>query len=305
MRSFVAIALTLASCALLGACANSQFADIGASVLSATGYVDQSQAKGFLLAGSKAIKSQEDLTPEQEYYLGRAVSARVLAKYPPKLDTALTRYVNSVGQVIVSVSDNPETFGGYHFAVIESDEINAVSAPGGFVFISRGLLWRLKDEDSLAAVLAHEVAHVVHRDGVSVISNSNLFSALTDATKQAAAVGMSKSAMPVELGPLTEMFSRSVADLSEKLLVTGYDRSQEYKADEYAVELLRRAGYRTDSLAKALQVIQASAETSRGGWFDTHPTPERRLEALGEVGPDATNEATLKQRSDRFITYIR
>jgi len=305
MSSFVALALTLASGALLGACANSQFADIGASVLSATGYVDQSQAKGFLLAGSKAIKSQEDLTPEQEYYLGRAVSARVLAKYPPKLDPGLTRYVNSVGQVIVSVSDLPETFGGYHFAVIESDEINAVSAPGGFVFISRGLLWRLKDEDSLAAVLAHEVAHVVHRDGVSAIANSNLFSALTDATKQAAAVGMSKSAMPVELGPLTEMFSTSVAGLSEKLLVTGYDRSQEYKADQYAVELLRRAGYRSDSLANTLKVIQTSAGTAQGGWFDTHPTPERRLEALGEAGPDVTHEATLKQRSDRFVTYIR
>lgn len=305
MRQVVVLAVAITSSALLGACANSQLTDIGASVLSATGYVDQSQAKGLLLAGSKAIKSQEDLTPEQEYYLGRAVSARVLAKYPPKLDSALTRYVNSVGQVIVAVSDLPETFGGYHFAVIESDEINAVSAPGGFVFISRGLLWRLKDEDSLAAVLAHEVAHVVHRDGVSAISNSNLFSALTDATRQAATVGMSKSTVPVELGPLTEMFSTSVADLSEKLLVTGYDRSQEYKADQYAVELLRRAGYRSDSLAKALQVIQTSAGTARGGWFDTHPAPEKRLEELGEVSPDATSEATLKQRSDRFVTYIR
>lgn len=305
MRQALVMAVAAVSSALLGACSNSRYADIGASVLSATGYVDQSQAKEFFLAGSKAIKSQEDLTPEQEYYLGRAVSARALAKYRPKLDSGLTRYVSSVGQVIVSVSDLPETFGGYHFAVIESDEINAFSAPGGFVFISRGLLQRLEDEESLAAVLAHEVAHVVHRDGVAAISNSSLFSALTDATKQAAAVAMSKSAAPVNVGPLAEMFSTSVAELSEKLLVSGYDRSQEYKADEYAVELLRRAGYRSDALEKALTVIQTSATTERGGWFDTHPAPEKRLAELGERGSDVSGQSNETVRAARFARYTR
>ncbi len=302
MRRAVAKILTILTSTLLGGCANPQFADLGASVLSATGYVDESQVKGFLAAGSKAIKSQEELTPEQEYYLGRAVSARVLAKYPPVLKPALTRYVNTIGRVVSGVSDLPETFGGYHFAVIESDEMNALSAPGGFVFISRGLLRRLKDEDSVAAVLAHEVAHIVHRDGVSAIANSNLFGALTDAPLQAAAIGMNNSSIPVDLAPLTELFSTSVTDLTERLLVTGYDRSQEYKADEYAVELLRRAGYRSDSVARVLEIVQSSAATEHGGWFDTHPAAKKRIEELGHGDSISTD---CPERAARFAAFVR
>jgi predicted Zn-dependent protease len=303
-RAFVTAAAVISS-ALLGACANSQFAELGASVLSSTGYVDESQAKGFLLAGSKAIKSQEELTPEQEYYLGRAVSARILGTYPPKLDSTLTRYVNDIGQVIISVSDLPETFGGYHFAVIESDEVNAVSAPGGFVFISQGLIRRLKDEDSLAAVLAHEVAHVVHRDGVSAISNANLFAALTEASRQAAAVGISKSSVPLDISPLADMFSKSVTDLTEKLLVTGYDRSQEYKADAYAVELLRRAGYETSALARVLSAIESSTPTEHGGWLDTHPAPNKRMAELEEEDNSSSGQAPSAVRTARFARLVR
>lgn len=305
MKRVFARAAVVLSSVLLGACANSEFTQLGASVLSSTGYVSESQAKGFLLAGSKAIKSQEELTPEQEYYLGRAVSARILGTYPPKLDAGLTRYVNNVGQVIVSVSDLPETFGGYHFAVIESDEINAVSAPGGFVFISRGLLRSLKDEDSVAAVLAHEVAHIVHRDGVSAISNSNLFGALTEASRQAAEVGMSKSSVPVDIGPLADLFSKSVTDLTEKLLVTGYDRSQEYKADAYAVELLRRAGYETNALTRALGTIEGGTSPERGGWFETHPAPSKRIKELEEAGDSSPKQGPSVARAARFAKIVR
>lgn len=303
-RALVAVAAAIFT-VLLQACANKEFAELGASVLSSTGYVNESQAKEFLLAGSKAIKSQEELTPEQEYYLGRAVSARILASYPPKLDPALTRYVNDVGYVIASVSDLPETFGGYHFVVIESDEVNAVSAPGGFVFISRGLLHRLKDEDSLAAVLAHEVAHVVHRDGVAAISNSNLFGALTEASRQAAAAGISRSSVPVDIGPLADMFSKSVTGLTEKLLITGYDRSQEYKADAYAVELLRRAGYSTDALSRALSVIQDSASSEQGGWFNTHPVPQKRIDELGATPVAGVAQTSVAARAARFTKIVR
>ncbi len=305
MRHAARVIIAVISSVMIAGCNHPEFATIGASVLSSTGYVDESQAKGFLLAGSKAIKSQEELTPEQEYYLGRAVSARVLAEYPPKLDPALTRYVNSVGQVVAAVSEVPETFGGYHFAVVQSQEINAFSAPGGFVFISRGLLERLKDEDSLAAVLAHEVAHIVHRDGVSAISNSNLFGALTEASRQAAAVGMSKSSMPIDIGPLATIFSKSVTDLTERLLVTGYDRSQEYKADAYAVELLGRAGYGTDALARVLGAIENSTSAERGGWFDTHPAPDKRIEQLGEGNRASSPPTAVAARAARFAKSAR
>jgi len=274
------LASYLASVALLSACANQNLSQLGASVLSSTGYVDQQQAQSILSAGNKIVKSQEALTPEQEYYLGRGVSAQVLDRYPPKLDSVKTKYLNTVGQSVVLVSDLPETFGGYHFAVIDSSEINAVSAPGGFVYVSSGLIKLLPSEDALAAVLAHEVAHVVKRHGVNAISNSNLFSTLTDFSKQAATVAASQVYTPVDLGPMTAIFTESVSGVTEKLLTKGYDRSQEYEADLYAATLLQRAGYDPRSLLEVLKILHAQAETASGGWFYTHPAPSDRIEEL-------------------------
>lgn len=294
----------VASCVLLNACANQNLSQLGASVLSSTGYVSQEQARGIFSAGDKLVKSQEELTPEQEYYLGRSVSAQVLDRFPPKLDPTKTKYINTVGQSVVLVSDLPETFGGYHFAVIDSSEINAVSAPGGFVYISSGLLKLLPSEDALAAVLAHEVAHVVKRHGVNAISNSHLFSALTDFSKQAASVAASQVSSPVDLGPMTAVFAGSVSGVTEKLLTKGYDRGQEYDADLYAAMLLQRAGYDPRALLEVLTILKSHAGTASGGWFDTHPAPADRIEELEDDFSFPAETAASPARATRFKKII-
>jgi predicted Zn-dependent protease len=78
-------------------------------------------------------KSFEDITPQQEYYIGRTVGARILQKYKPYDNPAANRYVNTLGQTLAQASDLPETYGGYHFLIQDSDEINAFAAPGGFI----------------------------------------------------------------------------------------------------------------------------------------------------------------------------
>jgi predicted Zn-dependent protease len=281
-------------------CSNPALSDLGASVLSSTGYVSSDQAKGLFTAGEKLVKSQEELTPEQEYYLGRAVSAQVLERYTPVLPTGKTSYINLVGQTLAGVSDMPETFGGYHFAVIQSEEINAVSAPGGFVYISSALIKQLSDEDELAAVLAHEIAHVVKRHGVNAISNASLFSALTDVSKQAASVAASRVSSPVDLGPITSVFAESVSGVTEKLLTKGYDRSQEYEADLYAAQLLQRAGYDPNALDRVLTILEGSSINKQGGWFDTHPSPADRIEELKDDFTFPTSQAPNSIRKARF-----
>jgi predicted Zn-dependent protease len=264
--------------ALLAGCANSSFKQVGASVLSSTGYVSGSQAESIFSVGEHLVKSQEELTPEQEYYLGRAVSAKVLATYPPHKGDALERYVNNVGAVVAAVSDTPETFGGYHFVVVDSPSINAVSAPGGFVYISSGFLKILPSEDALAAVLAHEVAHVVKRHGVNAISNDHLFAALTEASQQGLAAATSGSS--VDIGAMTSVFSESVTGVVDTLLTKGFDRKQEYEADLYAVQLLERAGYDPRALLDVLEALKKSTTADAQGWFATHPAPEDRVEAV-------------------------
>lgn len=285
---------------VLAGCSNPALSDLGASVLSSTGYVSSDQAKGLFSAGEKLVKSQEELTPEQEYYLGRAVSAQVLERYAPVLAPGKTSYLNLVGQTVAGVSDMPETFGGYHFAVIQSDEINAVSAPGGFVYISSALVKQLSDEDELAAVLAHEVAHVVKRHGVNAISNASLFSALTDVSKQAASVATSKVSSPVDLGPITSVFAEGVSGVTEKLLTKGYDRSQEYEADLYAAKLLQQAGYDPNALDRVLTILEGSSINKHGGWFDTHPSPADRIEELKDDFTFPTPQAPNSTRKSRF-----
>jgi predicted Zn-dependent protease len=295
----------VALCALaLSGCAGSNLGDIGASVLSSTGYVSADQAKGIFSAGEKLVKSQEELTPEQEYYLGRAVSAKLLATYTPDNRRAVEAYVNKVGAVVAANSEVPETFGGYHFVIVESPAINAVSAPGGFVYVSSGFLKLLPDEDALAAVLAHEIAHVVKRHGVNAISNANLFAALTEFSQQSASVAASNVSSPVDLGPMTSMLSESVTGVVDTLLNKGFDRKQEYEADLYAAQLLQRAGYNPGALITVLELLKTHTAQSSDGWFATHPQPEDRIEELKDDFSFPAGGASAPVRTARFKKAI-
>ncbi len=119
-----------------------------------------------------AKEAKQSFTYEQEHYLGRAIAAAILDKYGLYKDPSANRYVTLVGQTVAAHSDLPQTFGGYRFLILDSDEVNALAAPGGIIFITRGMLRACENEDQLAAVLAHEVAHVQARHGVELIKDS-------------------------------------------------------------------------------------------------------------------------------------
>jgi predicted Zn-dependent protease len=297
--------LILASSAVLG-CQNAAFRQITSRVLAETGYVNSSQVDSVLGAGGKLIKAQESLTPEQEYYLGRAVSAQLLGKFSPVTSAALIQYVNRVGATVAGVSEVPETFGGYHFVVVESPEINAMSAPGGFVFLSTGFLKEIPDEDGLAAVLAHEVAHVVKRHGANAISNSNLFSAIADATSAGIAIAKSNTSSSIDLAPITSLFEDSVTGVVDKLLTKGFDRSQEYDADLYAAQLLQKAGYDPKALVRVLEILQKRTNADGSGWYATHPSPSDRVDEL-EDDFEMPNlpVAQSTARAARFSAIVR
>ena len=290
----------IALSALLLGCSNTGLQQVGAGVLASTGVVSQQQATDMFATGSKLVKSQEELTPEQEYYLGRAVSAKVLAQFPPKRGALSTKYLNEIGMTLVAVSDSPETFKGYRFAIVESSQINAFSAPSGFVFVSSAFLRELPDEDAVAAVLAHEIAHVVKRHGVNAISNAQLFSALTEVSQQGVSIAASRVSSPVDLGPITGVFAESVGGVVDTLLIKGFDRSQEYEADLYAAELLQRAGYDPNALVRVLTILKEHSEGEHDGWYATHPQPGDRIEELeGEFSfPPA--EPVPARRQARF-----
>jgi predicted Zn-dependent protease len=134
---------------------------------------DPDSAGGKLVRGANRLrKSAQDLDPSEEHYIGRTVAAQILAmpQYPLSADTRLGDYVTRVGLALAMTNDGVRhTFAGYQFAVLETAEVNAMACPGGTIFVTRGLLAKAGSEDELAAILAHEIAHVTARHGLEQI----------------------------------------------------------------------------------------------------------------------------------------
>lgn len=245
-------------------------------------------------AGTVA-KASRPISDEEEYYVGRAVAARILATYPLNKNKQLTDYVNRVGQTVALSSDKPLTYAGYHFAVLDSREVNAFACPGGIIFITGGMLSDVKNEEELAAVLAHEVAHINHRDGVEAISKSRWTEALTIIGSDAAS-----SYSPREITQLTKIFEGSIDDVFKTLVVNGYGRTQENGADQGALLFMERAGYDPRGMETYL-TRQNGKGGSEEGMLKTHPGTGDRLENVRENLPaKKTDPASVKLRTRRF-----
>ncbi len=222
-----------------------------------------------------AQRATAEITPRQEYYIGRAVAATILKQYRPWDHPAANAYVNKVGQCLALVSDVPQTFGGYHFLVLDSPEINAFAAPGGFILVSRGLLACCGSEDELAAVLAHEISHVQLKHGLGAIKKSRL----VDLGRLLIREGV-REVGSARLNQLTRVFGRSVGDITKTLMISGYSRAQETEADRAAVKLLRRMGYQPAALISMLQKMKARYPKTKVGFAKTHPDPLERVRAV-------------------------
>ena len=157
----------------------------------------------------------------------------------------------------------------------------------------------LPDEDALAAVLAHEIAHVARRDGANAISNATLFAALSEASVQGASITAGQVATP-GVSLLTDALSESADGVVEKLLTKGFDRSQEYEADLYAARLLQRAGYDPAALVRVLKILETETGKETGGWFATHPAPADRIDELQDEFTFSDAGAPSQGRTKRF-----
>ena len=265
---------------------------IGATVGSATGVLTESQAQSIEKSGKAAARSFEDITPEQEYYIGRTVGAQILKKYDTYPNKRATNYINLIGQSLARASDLPETFGGYHFMIQDSDEINALAAPGGLVFVTRGILRCCRTEDAVAAVLAHEIGHVQHRHGLQAIKKSRVTSALTTL-----GIEGTKTFGSQELSELTETFEQSISDITHTLINNGYSRNFERQADKDAVIITKRLGYDPNGLVDMLKEMEKQLKPGRIDFVKTHPSPESRIADISStpIAPSWIPEARQRR----------
>jgi predicted Zn-dependent protease len=250
--------------------------------------------KSVIKVGKAVGKAAEELTPEHEYYIGRAVAASVLASQRPWTGEAANQYLNLLGQTLAAASDRPQTFGGYHFLVLDSPDINAFGCPGGLIMVTRGLLACCQNEDQVAAVLAHEIGHVSLQHGLASIQQSRILDVAGVLAKEGASHAGGNVAM------LSGAFSGSVGDITKTLMVNGYSRGQEGEADAAAAAILERLGYDPRALT---QVLATMGQRYKPGGLDfakTHPDPQERITALQAKMPETTPAPPTPARQARY-----
>ena len=277
-----------------------EISDVGTQLAQEAGLISAEEAESVKRGAEALEKTWQDLTPEQEYYIGRAVAAQVLQTYKPLDQPEANEYLNLLGQSLAIFSERPETFGGYHFLLLDSDEVNAFAAPGGLILVTRGMLRCCENEDELAAVLAHEICHVEKKHGLSAIKQGRLTEAFTIIAAESA-----KQLGDEELASLTREFEGSVSDVVMTLTTSGYSRTQEREADAAAVALLRRAGYPDAAMVTMLQRMGERLTDAGGlGFAKTHPSAQSRVETIGAM-VDKTGPAPDSDRKKRFATAMQ
>jgi Zn-dependent protease with chaperone function len=208
---------------------------------------------------------------DKEVEIGQSVAQAVEKEYKPVEDPLVQKRVEDIGKKIVSVCDRKDI--DYHFKVLESDEINAFSLPGGFVYINSGLIEKLNNDDELAAVLGHEIAHIVARHSIKklqAIMGYSILRALTAAIPQGGA----------EVG--------SAADVAFTEIILGYGREDELLADQLASRYAKLAGYNPRGMIdflERLQEINRRKPPQPKSYFKTHPyVPDRIRVVKQELG---------------------
>lgn len=210
-----------------------------------------------------------DYSPEEETRIGRQIAGDLLGAVPLVRDDKLQRYVNLVGNWVALQSSRKDVT--WRFGVLDTNDINAFAAPGGYIFVTRGLYQRLHNEAELAGVLAHEIAHVTLKHHLKVLKQSSLIGALG----QAAGNKVKDSDQVVQ----------NLIGNGAEIMARGLDKNAEFEADRVGIVLAARAGYDPWGLPEVLQDLAGlPAKDSRTSLlYKTHPHPADRLAELGEA----------------------
>ena len=268
---------------------------VATTVAVSTGYLTQGQKQALDKTAVKVEKAARPVSETEEYYIGRGVAATILTKYSLYRNQMVTAYVNSVGNTVAMGSPRPYTYGGYHFAVLDTDEINAFACPGGTIFVTRGMLKVVRTEDELAAVLSHEVGHVAQKHGLQAISTARWTEVVTTLAMETA-----KAYAAAEMASLVDLFQGSVDDVFKTLVVNGYGREQELEADGLAIGCMKTCGYDGRQFVSVLDRLEQTSKQASGGIFSTHPDLAERIQAAKGPCAAAARPPAPEERVVRF-----
>jgi predicted Zn-dependent protease len=236
------------------------------------------------------------LSPDQEVALGLQAMPEVAQQFGGEINHQVNDYVEAVGQRVVSQSVASKSPYRFDFHVLaDPNTINAFALPGGQVSVTVGMLKALKSEAELAAVLGHEVGHVVGRHGAEQLSKQQFAQALVGAVGVATYDGTG--------GQQEAAIAAAVA----QIVTMRFGREDELQSDSLGIHFMKQAGYDPIGMASLMKVLaQASGGRRQPEFFSTHPSPENRITRLqamaSEVGTGGeTGEDRYRQNVLQFI----
>jgi predicted Zn-dependent protease len=241
-----------------------------------------------------AVKATTEIGEPEEIDIGRDLSARLLGAAPLMANEGVQRYVNHVGRWLASQTERADL--PWRFGVLEAPQLNAFATPGGNVFVTRGLLERMKSEAELAGVLSHEIAHVLRKHHLHAIQKGAQTALAGEALQQALA--RRDGANPNR---------EKLISLGSEVFTRGLDKSDELEADRLGVAIAARGGYDAYGLPSVLQTLNAMNPQDSGLalMFKTHPAPGERLDALEKLQALLDAYAAQPQLAERFGASVR
>jgi hypothetical protein len=225
---------------------------------------------------AKVIPKSDDEVAAEELALGPEIAGRILGARPLWNDAGAQQRVNLVGRWVASQTSRPDL--PWTFGVIDTPEVNAFAAPGGFILVARGLYALLASDSELAAVLGHEISHCVQGDHYNVIRKQEM-----------ATYGKDLALKDVDAGNQSAAgaYARRYAEEhGATIMLTSLDREAEYHADEAAEIYLARAGMNPMALYAVLQKMTAlgSESASLAQLYKTHPPLDARMDRIDRRG---------------------
>ena len=224
---------------------------------------------------------------EEEIALGREITGSLLGAAPLVKDEALQKYVNQVGRWVANQSERADL--PWKFGVIDSADLNAFAAPGGYVLLTKGLYQKMQSEAQLAGVLGHEIAHIVKKHQLKVLQKQQL-------------LGYGASRLSGLFGKKDKLAKKAL-NTGAEISARGLDKDAEFEADRMGLTLAYRAGYDAYGLPDVLQTIGQTnkSDSSVALLFKTHPSPDERLAKLGDsVGSNLDNVKAGKTLENRL-----
>lgn len=227
-----------------------------------------------------------------EAELGQGVAANLLGAVPLVNDQALQAYVNQLGWWLAQQTERRDL--NWRFGVLDTDSVNAFAAPGGYVFITKGLLLNMRNEAELAGVLVHEISHVLQRHHLNAIQKNAKTGLVADLASMAVSNSKYGGLGEKAIGAGTELYAR------------GLDKEDEFEADRMGVVIATRAGYDPYGLPAVLQTLDSmnAQDSSLALMFKTHPAPQKRLELLDGVMSGKMEKYEGQEGKERFMRVV-